>query len=509
MDEMRAIPRQSLARRNDFDLGLARISPSTRSIAGPNGSVVIEPKVMQVLLALADALGETLSRDDLLQECWTGVFVGDDAVNRTIAAIRKAIRETGAGFHLETIARVGYRLTVDENSDDPQTATADRSAFPIVRRSLMVCGAVTAVLVAGGGAAAIWRGKREAETDAMIERGGVLLATGVPADVERAQAVFRAAIARSPDRADAWGGLARALSYEEPNEARKAAMAALERDPEEANARTALWVQRRDLANWTEWEDGLLSILNDAPDNAFALSHITFFYQAVGRCVESLRFNERAIRVEPFQPSHIARRAIKHWIFGLNDKADRVANQALRLWPRHPLVWNARMLIYAFTDRAQAGLALLNDRASRPTMLTEPSTLSWRAALRAIDSRSKSDIAQATASLLQAASLAPGIAANAIMVLSWLGELDAAYDVAAGLLGGRGKLVQATRSGGKDLYSGPDWGRTQSLFLPATAAFRADLRFTDLCRMTGHLEYWSRRGIWPDAFVRGSLPASL
>ena len=103
-----------LARRPDFRLGRATIQPSVRTIAGPAGSATVEPRVMQVLLALADARGAVLSRDDLLRICWGGRIVGDDAINRAIAEARRIAQATDAGFQIETIPRIGYRLTWDD-----------------------------------------------------------------------------------------------------------------------------------------------------------------------------------------------------------------------------------------------------------------------------------------------------------------------------------------------------------------------------------------------------------
>src|SRR3546814_15063590 len=111
--------------------------------------------------------------------------------------------------------------------------------------------------------------------------------------------------------------------------------------------------------------------------------------------MDSWALNERAIRVEPFNSEHHHKRALKHWIFGRISDADMVADQALRLWPRRPEVWNARLLVYAFTERAPAALALLDDVASRPADLTPPSVESWRAALNALVTRSPADLARA------------------------------------------------------------------------------------------------------------------
>ncbi len=164
------------------------------------------------------------------------------------------------------------------------------------------------------------------------------------------------------------------------------------------------------------------------------------------------------------------------------------------------------MLIYAFTERAPAALALLDDAASRPLNLTAPSAASWRAALTAIATRAPADIDRALRTCTATARLAPGLAANAVMVFSYLGLLDASYLVAEGLFESRGPVVQQFRTAGiRDVYSGSTWGRTQFLFIPATAPFRTDSRFPELCNRLGHVAYWTKRGVWPDRFVRGAL----
>jgi hypothetical protein len=311
------------------------------------------------------------------------------------------------------------------------------------------------------------------------------------------------AVARDPGRADAWGKLSTMI--DEPDAARAAALKAVAIDPREPEARTMLAYQQRDLNDWIYWEDALLGVLHDAPDTMLALSHLTFFYQGMGRCRDSLALNDRGAALQPFDPAIQTRRILKFWIFGNMTAGDKAADRAMQLWPRHPGVWNARLLTYAFTDRAPAALAQLEDAASRP-QLSAPSIALWRAILTAIDTRKASDIDAAVSRGLTAAPLATGLAANAIMGFSHLDRVDAAYEVAAGLFERKGRIVQR-RAGGsvKDFYAETSWGRTQFLFTPAMAAFRRDGRFVDLCRDTGHLAYWQRRGIWPDPFVRGSL----
>lgn len=498
----------SLVRRADFALGDATVRPSLRKLEGPLGGVTGEPRVMQVLVALADARGAVLSREDLLQLCWEGRIVGDDAINRAISEVRRIAAAVGASFEIETVPRIGYRLAGIEWDEQPSAETTSSPVSATDRRKLMVGGAVALALLAGGGAA-IFHRQRDAEVDALIERGRVLQGSGGSDNDRQAANMFRDAIELDAGRADAWGWLA--VVSKEYDDAREAALRALELDPKEPNARAVLAFQRRGLEAWTQWEDTLLGVLHDTPDNTYALNQLTFFYQGMGRCLDSWNTNERAIQIEPFNPSPLHRRALKNWIFGRVSEADKVVDQGLHLWPRDPSMWNSRMLIYACTGRPEAAFALLDDTESRPAQLTPPSIASWRSALAAITSRSARDIALAEELCTRTARLAPGLAANAIMLLSYLGSLDAAYTIAEGLFEGRGPVVQVSRGNGiRDIYSASAWGRTQFLFIPATASFRADFRFPELCRRMGHVAYWQKRGIWPDPFVRGSLdPAKI
>ncbi len=102
--------RVDLARERDFPLGRIEIRPSRREIVGEGVRETLEPRVMRVLVALARAQGEILSRDDLIESCWDGVIVGEDAINRCISQLRKAAEASGKTFAIETIPRVGYCL---------------------------------------------------------------------------------------------------------------------------------------------------------------------------------------------------------------------------------------------------------------------------------------------------------------------------------------------------------------------------------------------------------------
>ena len=498
----------ALAHRADIHLANGWVRPSLRMIEGPAGSATVEPQVMRVLLALHDAGGAVRTRDDLLRLCWPGVIVGEDSLNRAIGEARRAVRETGADLAIETIPRVGYRLRIADAP--PPKDSLETPPVPVTRRRLIIGGAAAMGIVAVAGAGLFLRERANRRIALAIDRGRAALRDALPVRDADAVAQFRQAVVLDPDDAGAWGWLALALRrvairapiaqaqdlFRQSEEATERALAI---DPREPNARVAFAWARRELDDRIIGEDRLRAILADAPDNIAALNSLTALLQAVGRCRASWDSNERAIALDPLDATQQHRRALKHWIFGRPTQADQVIDAALRRWPRHPLLWSARMHIYAFTGRPRAGLAAINDADARPREEKPGAVDVWRTTLLALESRAAADVARARDANLAAAMRAPGAAAQAIMSLSALGEIDAAYAVAEGFLLRRGAVVvRPAGPAGPALMQDPQWQNTQWLFTPATAPLRAAPRFGAFCRDIGLAEYWQRRGIGPD-----------
>jgi tetratricopeptide (TPR) repeat protein len=99
-----------LAREPRFVLAGVRVHPATLEVLGDEGREVLEPRIMQVLVALARSADEVVSRDALNALCWGGRIVGDDALTRCISRLRRLADRFG-GFAIETVPRVGYRLS--------------------------------------------------------------------------------------------------------------------------------------------------------------------------------------------------------------------------------------------------------------------------------------------------------------------------------------------------------------------------------------------------------------
>jgi Tol biopolymer transport system component/DNA-binding winged helix-turn-helix (wHTH) protein len=94
-----------------FEVGAWQVHPSLNRLTRGAEEVRVEPKVMQVLEALAETPGEVVTRDQLVARVWPGVFVTDDVLHRAIRELRRAFGdETANPAYVETIRKRGYRL---------------------------------------------------------------------------------------------------------------------------------------------------------------------------------------------------------------------------------------------------------------------------------------------------------------------------------------------------------------------------------------------------------------
>jgi DNA-binding winged helix-turn-helix (wHTH) protein/TolB-like protein len=141
-------------------IGEWRVNRTTNELGRAGDAVRVEPKVMEVLMVLADRAGEVVSRDDLLAAVWPGVIVGDDALTQSIIKLRKALGDNPRSpSYIETISKRGYRLIEPVVRNDAVPASSDarvlaspKSPASSLRgiRSLGIAAAMGLVLMAAG-----------------------------------------------------------------------------------------------------------------------------------------------------------------------------------------------------------------------------------------------------------------------------------------------------------------------------------------------------------------------
>ncbi len=112
--------------RESFHLEDWLVEPSLGRMKWADDEQKLEPRVMEVLVYLANRQGQLVTREELERDVWRGALVGYDAVTGTIIKLRKALKDRARQPRfIETIPKKGYRLIAavtflsgeDENAD--------------------------------------------------------------------------------------------------------------------------------------------------------------------------------------------------------------------------------------------------------------------------------------------------------------------------------------------------------------------------------------------------------
>lgn len=128
------------------------VDPSLNRVTVSGKTIQVEPKIMQVLVALVERQGELVTREELLARVWSGVFVTDDVLHRAIRELRRLFDDDSEQPRvIETIRKRGYRLLSPVDGLEPAVSrTISPAERPGVRRTgkVVVAGALLLVVVA-------------------------------------------------------------------------------------------------------------------------------------------------------------------------------------------------------------------------------------------------------------------------------------------------------------------------------------------------------------------------
>ena len=136
-----------------FRLAEWTIEPQLNNLERNGHTVRLEPKVMQVLVCLADHRGELVPKEQLIRAVWADTFVTDEVLTRCISELRKALNDDPKQPRfIETIPKGGYRLIApvqrsqDSSSASGQEIRTDSSARR--QRKALVATAVALLAIA-------------------------------------------------------------------------------------------------------------------------------------------------------------------------------------------------------------------------------------------------------------------------------------------------------------------------------------------------------------------------
>jgi DNA-binding winged helix-turn-helix (wHTH) protein/tetratricopeptide (TPR) repeat protein len=504
-----AIPgRVVLAHELPFQLGSIHVTPATRQVEGGGRSVTVEPRVMQVLVALARAGGGIVTRDELIDRCWDGRIVSDDAINRVLSRLRQRASEFGgASFSVETIARVGYRLVEARPGSDVQpgkTRTAQHQA-QLSRRAAIAGGVAAAAGI--GAAGFVWRGwhwqRPDLEAVELYRRGDLAQRAGIPSQTRQATSYFERAVQIDPAYANAWGGLALAYTHSldgfseaemasMPGRIRSAADRALKLDPDNADALLALACVKPFYRNWGESEAALQGLVRRFPDHWLCHGRLALLLYQVGRIDEGVRHHRRVIEIDPMIPGAYAFSASALSGAGRIQEADALLEEAHGRWPSHPLLWFSKYFHLVMGGRPKSAAAFVMDPESLPSGFVEAQVAPALALAKAVETNDPADVGPVIASALDSARSNSWAIPQTAAILALFGRFDQMFDALD-------RYLMNSGSFGTPDPIGPYVRRaTDMLFTMPLADARADSRFARLLDRTGLESYWKATGTAPD-----------
>lgn len=111
-----------------FSVGPWQVIPDLHELR--QGATVrrIQPRLMALLVCLAERPGQTWTREALLDRVWSRRVLNDEVLSRSIADLRQALDDDArAPRFVETIPKLGYRLVAEVRSFQDRLVTAPDS----------------------------------------------------------------------------------------------------------------------------------------------------------------------------------------------------------------------------------------------------------------------------------------------------------------------------------------------------------------------------------------------
>lgn len=139
----------SLAR--GFRLGPWRVRPDLCALESAERRAQLEPKIMGVLLSLAQHAPRVVTREQFIVEVWNGRAVTDEVLSRAVSLLRAELGDDAQDpRYIRTVPRVGYTLVAPVEPLEPAEAAKDARA-PRQRHRWQAAAAVLAVAGAFAG----------------------------------------------------------------------------------------------------------------------------------------------------------------------------------------------------------------------------------------------------------------------------------------------------------------------------------------------------------------------
>lgn len=305
-----------------FEFGQFSLDTRERSLSRDGKALALTPKSFEILLALVENRGRTLSKEELIDRVWPDSFVEIGNLNRNISTLRGLLGDdTHQPKFIKTLPKRGYRFDADVREvieEEEELAIERRTRYsvslqktePVASRrsitgvlvaSVVLIGLVSTVLFMQrsffSGVTAVGQDSTERYKEARRlwdDRSGESL--------HKATVLFEQLVAAEPEYALAHSGLADAYAFDfqHRSKAETIALRAIELDPNLSQPHATIGFLRAfwdwDLVEADEYFKRAIAL---DPNNATAHQWYAMSLGAMGQGNEMISELTTAFQLEP------------------------------------------------------------------------------------------------------------------------------------------------------------------------------------------------------------------
>lgn len=111
--QVRLVDQAQKEARQIFHFANLELNQQSRCLRGPKGERFLSPTEMSLFLAVTQARGTVVPRRTLKQRCWDNVRVSDNALDRKVHELRKALMDVGSIAGIGTSYGSGFFISLE------------------------------------------------------------------------------------------------------------------------------------------------------------------------------------------------------------------------------------------------------------------------------------------------------------------------------------------------------------------------------------------------------------
>ncbi len=365
-----------------FEFDSFRVDTGERVLLRDGQPIVLTPKVFDLLLLLVENNRHTLSKDELMDRLWSESVVEENSLSRNISLLRKALGNGSddIGGYIKTVPKRGYRfesdlhvvledeeeLIVEKRTNYSVTlsqnrATASRTwATRVVAISAAAVGVVVLIAWAAtrseGEASGLTVRNTEAQLEAseLYRRGRELWQNRSASGLHEATLLLEQAVERDPENALARSALADAYAFDARNwrKVEQVATDASRLDPTLGHPYASLGFVRL-FWQWNpaDAEANFKRAISLSPAYATAHQWYGLLLASVGHLNEGLAEMQRALELEPNSAAINADLCQMLYFVGRNHEAEAQCKRTLEIDPNFFSAYSHLYAIYSMQGK--------------------------------------------------------------------------------------------------------------------------------------------------------------